>query len=89
MPTIFASAEASGVAIAVIVSEPACTVLPVPTKARVVPVTLASGWRSDTVSPPPAPPPAAAVASSSDVADTETVPDADVRAADARPRSLP
>ena len=58
MPTILASAVASGVAIAVIVSEPALTVLLLPTKARVLPVTFASGCSSATDRPPPDAPPA-------------------------------
>ena len=70
-----AVAIASGVAVAVMVSAPASTVLPFPTNARVVPMTCASGLRMVMLRIATAPPPAVDVASSSEVAETVTVPE--------------
>ena len=74
---MFAVAWASGVAVAVTVSEPALVVPPepLPTNARVLPFDRASGWRIVIVIAPPEPPPAEAVAWSNDVAETVTAPE--------------
>ena len=74
---MFAVACASGVALAVTFSEPALVVPPepLPTNARVLPFTRASGWRIVIVMAPPEPPPAEACAVSNDVAEMVTAPE--------------